>query len=433
MTNRLHLNAEVLISRLGQRGEGLAPFEGIQLAVPYALPGERVRVEVDGERAKLVDVLEPSADRISAFCPHFTNCGGCAVQTLAKAPYEEWKRGLVVHALAHAKIDTEIAPLIDAHGAGRRRATFHSRVIDEGMSRKRLELGFMQARAHTIVPIPDCPILDVGLKGAMEAARAAATVLIPLGKPLDIVATATDEGLDLDLRGSGPLDFGFAQALIEVAAKHNLARISNHGEVLIERRPPNLRMGRATVTLPAGGFLQATALGEETLAKLVCDAAKGAKRVADLFAGSGTFALRLAEQAEVTAVEGDDAAMKALTRGAGYATGLKQVRTETRNLFTRPLLGGELDKLDCVIFDPPRAGAEEQAHALAASKVPLIIGVSCNLQTFTRDARILINGGYRLEKVTPVDQFRHSAHVEVVGVFRRIPGPKPKRRGSLLG
>ena len=433
MNERLHINAEVTITRLGQRGEGLTTFEGTNMAVPYALPGERVRVEIDGERAKLVDVMEPSADRVPAFCPHFTVCGGCAVQTFAKPAYETWKRGLVVQALHHAKIETEIAPLIDAHGAGRRRATFHARVIDEGASRKRLELGFMQARAHTIISIDDCPILDAGLKGAMEAARAAATVLIPIGKPLDLVATATLEGMDLDLRGCGPLDFGFNQALIEVAHRHDLARISNHGETIIERRAPALRMGHALVAIPPGGFLQATAKGEETLAALVCDAVKGAKRVADLFAGSGTFALRLAESSEVLAIESDEAALKALARGAAHAEGLKQVRTERRDLFTRPLMGGELEKIDAVVFDPPRAGAEAQAHALAKSKVPLVVGVSCNVQSFARDARILINGGYRLEKVTPVDQFRHSAHVELVGIFCRPPEAKPKRRGSLLG
>jgi 23S rRNA (uracil1939-C5)-methyltransferase len=352
---------------------------------------------------------------------------------LAQPAYEEWKRGLVVHGLHQAKIETEVEPLIDAHGAGRRRATFHSRVIDEGASRKRLELGFMQARAHTIVAIPDCPILDPALAGSMEAARAAATVLIPLGKPLDIVVTATLEGLDMDLRGCGTLDFGERQALITVAERHDLARLSNHGETIIERRIPMLRMGRALVALPAGGFLQATAKGEETLAALVCAGAKGAKRVADLFSGSGTFALRLAEQSEVIAVEGEDSSVKALARAAGHALGLKSVTAERRNLYARPLMGGELDKIDCVVFDPPRAGAEAQARELAQSKMPLIIGVSCNVKTFCRDARLLIDGGYRLEKVTPVDQFRHSTHVEIVGIFRRLPDPKPKRRGRLLG
>lgn len=427
------LNAELTIARLGQRGEGLARRGSEMIAVPYALPGETIRAEIDGERAKLVDVLKASPDRVPAFCKYFTACGGCAVQTLSASAYADWKRGLVAESLTRAKIETQIAPLVDAHGAGRRRATFHARVHDEGAGRKRLELGFMQARAHAIVSIDDCPILDPGLAGALAAARDAATVLIPLEKPLDIVVTTTLEGMDMDLRGTGPLEFGYRQALITIAQRHDLARVSNHGETIIERRPPTLRMGAALVTLPAGGFLQATAAGEDALGALVREAVGGAKKIADLFAGSGTFALRLAEKAEVLAVEGDPAAVKALARAAGDTQGLRHLKTQQRNLFTRPLMGGELEGLDAVVFDPPRAGAQAQAAALAPSSVPTLVGVSCNVQTFTRDARILIDGGYVLEKVTPVDQFRHSAHVELVGVFCKPKAAKAKRRGRLLG
>jgi 23S rRNA (uracil1939-C5)-methyltransferase len=427
------LNAELTIARLGQRGEGLARRDGDMVAVPYALPGETIRAEIDGERARMVDVLTPSRDRTPAFCPYFTICGGCAVQTLAWPAYADWKRGLVVEGLSRAKIETAIAPLVDAHGAGRRRATFHASVHDEGAGRKRLELGFMQARAHAIVSIDHCPILDPAMKGAIEAAREAATVLIPLEKPLDIVVTATLEGLDVDLRGSGPLDFGYRQALITVATRRDLARISNHGEIIIERRAPTLQMGKALVALPPGGFLQATAAGEEALARLVREGVGASKKIADLFAGSGTFALRLAEKAEVLAVEGDAHALRALARAAGHTQGIRHLKAEHRNLYTRPLMAGELDAFDAVVFDPPRAGAEAQAKALAISPVPVVVGVSCNVQTFARDARILIDGGYALEKVTPVDQFRHSAHVELVGVFRKAPPAKTKRRGRLLG
>jgi len=428
------LNAELTIARLGQRGEGLARHDGGMIAVPYALPGETVRAEIDGDRAKLVDVLTPSADRVPSFCKYFKTCGGCAVQTLAWPPYADWKRGLVVEGLSRAKIDTNILPLVDAHGAGRRRATFHSRVHDDGAGRKRLELGYMQARAHAIVNIDACPILDPGLTHALEAAREVATVLIPLEKPLDIVVTTTLEGLDIDVRGTGPLDFGYRQALITIAERNDLARVSNHGETIIERRPPTLRMGLALVTLPAGGFLQATAAGEDALGALVREAVGGGKKIADLFAGSGTFALRLAEKAEVLAVEGDAPAMRALARAAHDTEGLRHLKTQHRNLYSRPLMAGELDNLDAVVFDPPRAGAQAQAETLAVSKVPTVVGVSCNVQTFARDARILIDGGYVLEKVTPVDQFRHSAHVELVGVFRKINvTSKAKRRGRLLG
>lgn len=430
---RLDLNAELTIARLGQRGEGLALSDRGFVAVPYALPGETILAEVDGDRARLVEIRVASPDRLDPFCPVYGVCGGCAVQTLAAAPYAEWKRGLVADALLRAKIETEVLPLIDAHGEGRRRATFHSRVETDGAGRKRVDVGFMQARAHRIVPIPGCPILSPAMAGALDAAKAAATVMIPVDKPLDIVVTATLEGLDVDLRGAGPLPFAYRQALITVAERHDLARISNHGETIIDRRTPLVAMGRCFVSPPPGGFLQATAAGEDVLAGLVRTAVGSATKVADLFSGVGTFSLRLAEHASVHAVESDKAATSALARAAGAAQGLRAVSVETRDLYQRPLAGPELAKFDAVVFDPPRAGAEVQAKTLADSQVPMIVGVSCNIQSFTRDARILVDGGYRLESVTPVDQFRYSAHVEMVGIFRRPPAPKPKRRGRLLG
>ena len=430
---RLDLRANLSITRLGQRGEGLADSGRGFVAVPFALPGEEILAEIDGDRARLVEVLKASPDRIEPFCPHYGICGGCAVQALAPAAYADWKRGLVVEGLHHARLDVPVAPLVDAHGEGRRRATFHARVEQEPSGRKRLDIGFMQARAHRIVPLEICPILSPGMADALPAARAAATALMPLDKPLDVVVTATLEGLDIDMRGAGPLPFAYRQALITVADRHDLARISNHGETIIERRQPLLRMGASTVAPPAGGFLQATAMGEEVLAGLVCEATRGASRVADLFAGVGTFALRLAATAGVHAVESEKAATQAMARAAGATQGLRALTVETRDLYRRPLAGGELSGFDAVVFDPPRAGAEAQARTLAEAGPPLVVGVSCNVQSFARDARILVDGGYALETVTPVDQFRHSAHVELVGVFRRPPPPRSKRRGRLLG
>lgn len=430
---RFDLNAELTIARLGQRGEGLALSDRGFIAVPFALPGEIVVAEIDGDRARLAEIRRPSPERIAPFCPVYSICGGCAVQALAPAPYAEWKRGLVVDAFARARLEAPVAALIDAHGEGRRRATFHARVEEDAGGRKRVDLGFMQARAHRIVPIDACPILSPGMAGAIEAARAAATVLIPLDKPLDIVVTATLEGLDVDLRGAGPLSFAYRQALITVAERFDLARISNHGETIIERRAPFVRMGASLVAPPPGAFLQATAAGEQALADLVLAATTGAVKVADLFAGVGTFALRLAERATVHAVEGEKSATIALARAAGASKGLKALTVETRDLFQRPLAGLELAAYDAVVFDPPRAGAEAQARTLAESKVPLVVGVSCNVQSFSRDAKILVDGGYLLESVTPVDQFRHSAHVEMVGVFRRPVVARSKRPRRLLG
>lgn len=428
----MNLRMPLTIERLGQRGEGVARSDEGTVFVPYALAGETILAEVDGERGTLVEVTKPSPDRIAAFCPHYTTCGGCAVQSLAPAAYTQWKRGLLTSALDHAGLRVEVEPMIDAHGEGRRRATFHARFDRDALGRVQTVVGFMRARSHDIVALDDCPILAPGLAGALPAARAVAQMLNQLGKPLDIVITASLEGLDVDVRGTGKLSFEIAQALIGLAAKLDLARISNHGDILIERRPPLIQMGAAKVSPPPGAFLQATDLGEETLARLVSEGVGKSRKVLDLFSGVGTFALRLAEKATILAVETEGHALTSLEKAAHFTQGLRTVSTEKRDLFRRPLLPHELDPFDAVVFDPPRSGAEEQARAIAASKVKIAVAVSCNAQTFARDAKILVDGGFRVERITPVDQFRHSAHIEVVAVFHREPS-KTKRRGRLLG
>ncbi|WP_237478054.1 class I SAM-dependent RNA methyltransferase [Lichenibacterium dinghuense] len=413
------------IDHLGRRGEGVAHADGGTVYVPYALPGETVLAERDGERGRVVETLVARPDRLDPVCPYYGTCGGCAVQTLPPPDYLAWKRDLVVTALAKAGLDAPVAPTLDAHGAGRRRATFHSRLE---APRAPPRVGFMQARAHAIVDLEFCPILSPGMAGALPAARRVAAILSQSGRPLDIVVTATDTGLDLDLRGLGKASDDQARALISAAAALDLARLSNHGEVLVEARAPTLRMGRAALQMPPGAFLQATEAGEEALAARVRAGVDGAKRVADLFCGVGTFALRLGEAAAVTAVDSERAAMAALVRAAAAAPGLRQPKSEVRDLFKRPLAAAELAGFDAVVFDPPRAGAAAQAAEIARSGVPRVVAVSCDPGTFARDAAALVAGGYRIEGVEPVDQFRYSAHVELVALFTRPAAPAKKRR-----
>lgn len=409
------------IGRLGHRGDGIAEMPDGPVFVPLALPGEEVEIEREGERGRLLRVVVPSAERVEPGCRHVGACGGCAFQHWSAAPYRAWKRGLVVDALVRAGIEAPVGELISAHGEGRRRVTFHARGTGGAakVGRDLLTVGFAGRRSHAIVPIDACPILAPSLKGALPAAWAVAGALAPLGKPLDLQVTATETGLDMDVRGSGALRPDRVAALAAVAGEHRLARLTRHGELILQREPPVVTMGRARVTLPPGSFLQATLEGERVLAELVIAAIGKAGRIADLFSGVGTFALRLAETARVTAVEGNEAAIEALGRATRGVSGLKPVIAEARDLFRRPLLPMELKALDAVVFDPPRQGAEAQARQLAASKVPLVVGVSCDPATFARDAALLAEGGYRLTSVTPVDQFLYSAHVEMVGVFRR--------------
>jgi 23S rRNA (uracil1939-C5)-methyltransferase len=408
------------IDHVGRHGDGVATAGSVY--VPYTLPGETVEVERrpgHPDRAHLLRVENASPERIAAICPHFGVCGGCALQHWQTARYRAWKRELVVDALRQAGIgsgiDVPVADLIDGHGAGRRRVVLHARSATHQV----LEVGFAARQAHHIVPIDRCPILSPGLAGVIPAAWALAEALRPTAKPLDIQATATDAGIDVDIRGSGPLDRKLAAALAVVGETHRLARITRHGDLVMQRATPTVLMGRATVALPPGAFLQATAAGEATLARLVLGYVGKAKAVADLFAGVGPFALRLTETARIYAADAEEGAIAALTRAAANTAGLKPIKAERRDLFRRPLLAKELTQFDAVVFDPPRQGAEAQARELAASAVATVVAVSCNATTFARDVKLLIDGGYRLIEVTPVDQFRYSAHVEIVAKLLR--------------
>src|SRR5271165_3424476 len=223
--------ADLAIVALDAHGCGVV--EG-GTTLPCALPGERVRVRSAGRRAEPIQVLNQSPERARPYCPWFGRCGGCAAQHMSGPLYRDWKRGLVVEALRRAGVEARVGPLVDAHGAGRRRATFHAR-FPHGRPD---EVGFMRARSHDIVSIDACPLFAPSMTGAIDAARALARDLRGLARPLDIWVTATRDGLDVDLRGSGPLALIETQKLMRTAQKLDLARVSNHGAVVIERRSP---------------------------------------------------------------------------------------------------------------------------------------------------------------------------------------------------
>jgi 23S rRNA (uracil1939-C5)-methyltransferase len=406
------------IDHVGHRGDGVAMSGGQSIYVPYTLGGETIEAETIAghpDRRRLIKVEIASPERIAPFCIHFGVCGGCAIQHWESERYRAWKRDIVVTTLSQAGIDCEVAPLIDAHGLGRRRITLHARMGTHDV----LKVGFAAANSHDIIPIDRCPILDPHLDGAIEAAWAVAEPLISIGKPLDIQITATESGLDVDVRGSGPVSTKLIANLSEVAQQHRLARLTRHGELVLLRTPPVVSIGAAQVALPPGSFLQATVAGEETLASLVSDHCKRGKHIADLFCGVGPFALRLATKSRVAAFDSDAGSIAALQKAATSTSGLKPLKAETRDLFRRPLMPQELRDYDTVVFDPPRQGAQAQVTQLAASRIQVVVAVSCNVTTFARDAKILIDGGYKIEGVTPVDQFRHTPHVELVARFRR--------------
>jgi 23S rRNA (uracil1939-C5)-methyltransferase len=399
----------LVIEAMGRRGEGVARDGARTVFVPGTLPGEEVTVAGDGERLSLTTLERPSPDRTAPFCPHYGRCGGCQLQHWGQDPYRAWKASLVVDALAAAGLSIATPECRDAHGEGRRRVSLHVR------KGKSVTAGFMEARSHALIDIDHCPVLVPALAPAFSIGRA-------LGERLgdcDVAVTATLTGLDVSVRAERKILEREHANLAGFVGSLKLARLSVNGEVIATAVPPRLRIGQAEVALPPGGFLQATARGEETLAQLVLEGVGKARTVADLFCGIGPFTFRLAERAKVEAHDNDRAAVAALAAAARTTTGLKPIAAEVRDLFREPLVPNEMKHLDAVVFDPPRAGAEAQARQLARSAVKTVVAVSCDAQTFARDAAILVAGGYRLTRVTAVDQFKWSSHIEVVGLFRR--------------
>lgn len=399
--------AETLrIDRLGHRGDGVAEDGTF---VPFTLPGERAEVERHGGRARLVTLKEASAARVLPACRHFGRCGGCALQHMRRDAYLDFKRGLVVTALAQRGLEAEVEPVRSVAAASRRRAVF-------ALARSRL--AYHARASHDLVGMEECPILVPAIETRLAVLG---EIVGPLGRKRTSVAVlAAENGLDIAVWG-GSLPGGAAvlERLARLSVEAGIVRLTLDGDILVQHEAPRLALGRAAVTPPPGSFVQAVAAAEETMATLAAEGLAGARIVADLFAGSGAFSLRLAETARVVAVESDKAALAALDAGWRGVPGLGPVRTLRRDLFRTPLRAEEMAKLDGVLFDPPRAGAMAQARELARAAVPRIVGVSCNPASFARDARILADGGYKLARVVPVDQFLHSPHIELVGFFER--------------
>lgn len=402
---------EVTIERLGAKGDGIATRDGAAVYVPFALPGERWRVG-PAEAVRLAD----SAERAAPACRHFLQCGGCLAQHMAPPLYRDWKRGLVAEAFRHRGIDAEVLPPVVVDAASRRRAFL-------GVERRGDEviIGFREEGQHTLVNLAECPVLDPLIVAAVPGLRALARRVMVDRAGGRLVVTRLDHGLDVSFdNGRKDLSPHERAELGALAQKMGLARLVVGGELIVAAGRPAVTIGGVAVEIEPGLFLQAVPQAERLMADL-CMAAlpKSAKKVADLFSGVGTLTLPVARRASVTAYDSDKRAIRALSEAVRHAQGLKPVTALVRDLFRDPLSARELADFDAVVLDPPRAGAAVQAERLAKSKVPVVIGVSCNPATFARDARVLIDGGYRMGPVTPIDQFLYSAHVEAVAVFRR--------------
>ena len=398
------------IERLGHHGDGIASGP---VFAPLSLPGETVSGVLDGDRLKDLRVLTPSEDRVKAPCGHFKSCGGCGLQHASDAFVAAWKVDVVRQALAAIGLETVFRPIKTSPVRSRRRA-----VISARRTKKGAMAGFHMRASSVIAEIADCDVLHPDLMPALDIARELAVLGASRKGELSVTATLSDGGLDIAVSGGKPLDGAFEAQLGQEAQRLKVARLTWDGEVIATLVPPVQRFGGARVVPPPGAFLQATREGEAALVAAAQEIVGDAKSVVDLFAGCGTFSLPMAETAEVHATEGEAAMMKALDRGWREAQGLKRVSVETRDLFRNPLMAEDL-RYDAAVIDPPRAGALAQTVELARSDLARVAFVSCNPVTFARDAKILVEAGYRLDWVQVVDQFRWSSHVELVGAFTR--------------
>lgn len=412
------MSTRFTIERLGAQGDGVASVEGGHVFIPFTLPGEVVTAARERDRATLMALLEPSPLRVEPVCRHFGECGGCAVQHIEESAYRAWKRDKVVQALKSTRIECEVGELLPCAPHTRRRVTLSARRTEKGML-----LGFNRHLSPEIVPLVECPVTVPEIVGAFDMLRKLAAEICATPRSFHISVTATASGLDVAAAGSGKMGERQRRAASDFSLRHGLARLSVDDEIIVEPKKPVVMFGTVAVAVPPGSFLQATEPAEQAMIDLVGPYLSRAKKVADLFAGCGSFALRLAAKSEVHAVEGDAAALSALDRAFRFAAGLKRVTGERRDLFRRPLTFKELNAFDGVVFDPPRAGAEDQSKQLARSDVPFVAAVSCNPTTLARDLSILIAGGYQLKSVTPIDQFLWSPHVEAVALLE-----KPRKR-----
>lgn len=413
------MHEEVTISAVGAGGEGVAKTASGAVRVPFALPGEVVNIARDGDEAVVMALKQASPARVAPPCQYFESCGGCVLQHWRPEDYQHWKRELVVTALQARGLDVPVDALVPAHAYSRRRITLSARLTAKGQV-----VGLNRYHSHDVVEVTECPVTVAEITGRFDDLRLVAGALAGRNTMLHLMVTLAGNGLDIAITGAKALEEAERQRLVRLCLDKQFARIAVDGEIIVEREKPQLDFGGVTVEIPSGGFLQATAEAENILQKLVLEGLGKTKQALDLFAGAGTFTFPMARKMNVHAVEFDKPALAAMERAARRATGLKKLEHEQRDLFRRPFSHKELAGFDGLVFDPPRAGAEAQVAEIARAIVPHVVAVSCNPVTFARDLKILVDGGYAIRRVVPVDQFLWTPHVEVVAFLtRRRPKP----------
>jgi 23S rRNA (uracil1939-C5)-methyltransferase len=405
------------IESLGAQGDGVARIGGTPVHIPFTLPGEIVRVRLNGNRGTLAAVETTSPARRTPVCRHFGACGSCALQHWQEASYNAWKLNLVNSALARARVGAALDSITSYPAASRRRAAFTARNFGG-----RIELGYRAARSHDLVDLAECAVVLPAIAEALPFLRQALTACLSRGSEARVRVTAAANGLDCWIEGP-ELAASDRARLPGAFSAGGMIRVSWNGETVFMRSVPVIFFGGAAVQPPQDAFLQAVEACERDIADFVIQALSGSKAgrgpVCDLFAGLGAFTFPCAKTAPVTAYEMNPQAVAALTAAAREAKGIKPVAAIRRDLFRNPLSAVELNRYSAVIIDPPREGAEAQCRALAASKVETVVMLSCDPTTFAADAAQLIKGGYQLLRAAAFDQFKYSAHVEMAAHFQR--------------
>ena len=403
----------VTVERLGVKGDGEVRIDGDWVPVPGALPGEQVRIAVEGPRARLLEIVTPSPDRATPPCPHFGVCGGCRLQHMAEGACRTFKRSLVVNALKAQGLEPEVEETWVSSPGSRRRIPLVARRSQTGV-----RLGYHSRSSHDIVDIATCPVASPDITRKISALKELAGPLAPLKGEMEMLVTALPNGLDLHLSGvatfAAPHDLKMAAAKAQAAG---FIRVSVGPDVILDIAEPEVQLGRAFLRPPPGSFVQPGPEAETYMASLVRQHLKFALEVADLFSGCGTFALRLAEESRVHAAEGRAEAVAALKESAETARGLKPVTAEVRDLFRNPVPSAALARFQGLVLNPPRAGAARQVEEIARSGVRRIAYIARDPGTLARDLSILTKGGYRIVFVQPVDQLLWSARIDTVALL----------------
>lgn len=415
---------EVNIRSIGAKGDGIADVNGTQVFVPFSAPGDNLEISLDekGSRGEIMRLISPGADRQSPPCNHFQACGGCAVQHLSSDAYLSWKRELVVTALRHRGLgDVDVRQIISVPRRSRRRAVFKWGPCADGA----VGLGFQQRRTHSVIDVKECHVIDPSIEAALPKLRTVLAATACAACSCTVHLTKADNGLDIHVSSDRkPLQLNQTdrQLWIDALADNPVVRLTIDNEILLQKAPPTIGFDGIHVAIPPSAFLQATTASEAALIDYTKRALKGCRKLVDLYCGVGTLSLPLSRDSQITGFDSRADSIAALTAAAKATPGLKFRSAETRDLERRPLLAEELREFDGAIVDPPRAGAANQIREVVKSSINRVVMVSCNPNTFARDARTLIDAGFDMMDIQPIDQFLWSDHVEVCGTFVRKKG-----------